>query len=337
MSLLCFAPVCGHVSISIMHGSLVKLPHLCACNYREHFNCFTCCSVACKLPSGHQIPIISISVDISSELVITHMENQCNNNHVKQLFLLLLGMLCTHIYVYMIQIGNTVCVSLITQGSQHTDCGGRKHNHLTSGSWCACTRGRVSIGWAVMSLRQPGHTAKFSLIWSHQSIDLPCMTTVRIALSCWLQAQNKWGSSFTYALQRIWLWVLSHVQHNTRWWWFNMVGGESTSKVSRKAKNEVLSFRKDDKVGVRRVVGHMDRDKKVKFLSFLSSHTIQLSAHGPELNLQQRRKGVALHGRREGSVCHAWTDEAGARLLGRNLLHRTVLGLPTSTSGANVQ
>lgn len=217
MSPLCFAPVCGHVSISIMHGSLVKLPHLCACDYREYFNCFTCCSVACKLPSGHQIPIISISADISSELVITHMENQCNNNHVKQLFLLLLGMLCTHtVYVQYIWYRLVSLYVLITQGSQHTDCGGWKHNHLKSGSWSACTRGRASICWAVMSLRQPGHTAKFSLIWSHQSIDLSCMTTFRFALGCWLQAQNKLGSSFTYALQRIWLWVLPHVQHNTR-------------------------------------------------------------------------------------------------------------------------
>lgn len=33
-------------------------------------------------------------------------------------------------------------------------------------------RGRFEL-MAVMSLRQPGHTRKFSLVWSHQSIDQP--------------------------------------------------------------------------------------------------------------------------------------------------------------------
>lgn len=36
-------------------------------------------------------------------------------------------------------------------------------------------------------------------------------------------------------------------------------------------------------------------------------------------------KRDALHSWRDGSICHAWTDEAGARLLSRNRLPRTNL------------
>lgn len=49
--------------------------------------------------------------------------------------------------------------------------------------------------------------------------------------------------------------------------------------ITSKALTEVLSFRKDDEVGVRRHLGEIYRRGKMKKFPFiLSSHIIQLSA-----------------------------------------------------------
>lgn len=90
-----------------MHGQFDKLQHLCACSCRAHFNCFPCCSAACKFPSG-QIPVISISADIFSGLAITQRKNQCNNNHLKLLFLLL-PLCVVYRYAYITHLAQCVC------------------------------------------------------------------------------------------------------------------------------------------------------------------------------------------------------------------------------------
>lgn len=50
------------------------------------------------------------------------------------------------------------------------------------------------------------------------------------------------------------------------------------------------------------------------------------SWHAPEANLQRSNKRHALHSWCDASVCHAWTNEAGTRLLGRKRLPGTGVG-----------
>lgn len=214
----------------------------------------SCCSVASKFPSG-QITIISISADISSELAITQMENQYNNNHL----ISSVATCVVYTYAYVTQLAYSVSLKetlwplwplchvsrtpsdptravmkgeswqrlfhceITTRSSQDTGCGGTETQPAQERIMVALSLRLCADVLRYYVREKPGHTTKFSLVWSHQSIDQPFMAAVRIAWSCWLQAENKRDSSFAYARQRIGVVSLfTHTAQPEKW--FNAVG-----------------------------------------------------------------------------------------------------------------